>query len=69
MIAKNHGYQLLATRVHHGDHVHVFVSAKPKVSIPDIVGILKSNSARSFLSFRKIGFSFGVGRKSSPGKK
>jgi REP element-mobilizing transposase RayT len=55
MIAKNHGYQLLATRVHHGDHVHVFVSAKPKVSIPDIVGILKSNSARSF---------FGVSAKS-----
>ena len=46
MIAENHGYQLLIARVHHGDHVHVFVSAKPKVSIPDIVSVLKSNSAR-----------------------
>ena len=46
MIAENHGYQLLTARVHNGDHVHVFVSAKPKVSIPDIVSVLKSNSAR-----------------------
>ena len=46
MIAENHDYQLLTARVHHGDHVHVFVSAKPKVSIPDIVSVLKSNSAR-----------------------
>jgi putative transposase len=46
MIAENHGYQLLAARVHDGDHVHVFVSAKPKVCIPDIVSVLKANSAR-----------------------
>ena len=46
MIAENHGYQLLAARVHHGDHLHVFVSARPKVCIPEIVGVLKSNSAR-----------------------
>ena len=46
MIAENHGYQLLAARVHNGDHVHVFVFAKPKVCIPDIVSVLKANSAR-----------------------
>lgn len=46
MIAENHGYQLLAARVHHGDHVHVFVSAKSMVRIPDVVAVLKSNSAR-----------------------
>ena len=46
MIAENHGYQLLTVRVHRGDHVHVFVSVKPKVCIPVIVGVLKSNSAR-----------------------
>jgi putative transposase len=49
MIAENHGYQVLTARVHNGDHVHVFVSAKPKVSIPDIVAVLKSNSARLLL--------------------
>jgi len=46
MIAENHGFQLLTARVHRGDHVHVFVSAKPAVCIPDIVAVLKSNSAR-----------------------
>ncbi len=45
-IAENHGYQLLTARVHHGDHLHVFVSAKPKVCIADVVAVLKSNSAR-----------------------
>ena len=35
MIADEHGYRLLAARVHDGDHVHLFVSAPPKVSIPD----------------------------------
>ena len=55
MIAENHGYQLLVSRVHDGDHVHVFVSAKPKVSISDIVSVLKSNSARLlFLEFPQI---------------
>jgi len=45
MIAENHGYVLLTARVHRGDHVHVFVSAKPSVCISDIVVVLKSNSA------------------------
>jgi len=55
MIAENHGYVLLTARVHDGDHVHVFVSAKPKVCIPDIVCVLKSNSARLlFLEFPQI---------------
>jgi len=46
MIAANHGFNLLAARVHNGDHLHVFVSAQPKVCIPDIVCILKCNSAK-----------------------
>lgn len=46
MIAQNRGYELLAARVHHGDYVYVFVSAEPKVSIPDIVGVLEFNLAR-----------------------
>ena len=46
MIAENHGFQLLAARVHHGDHVRVFVSAKLVVRIPDVVAVLKSNSVR-----------------------
>lgn len=46
MIVENHGYQLLAARVHPGGHMHIFVSAKLNVCIPIIVGILKSNSDR-----------------------
>ena len=45
-IAGNHGFQLLATRVHDGNHVHLFVSAPPKVSIPEMVGIFKCVSAQ-----------------------
>lgn len=48
-IANQSGLQLLAARVHDGDHVHVFVSAQPKVCIPDIVRVLKCNSARVLL--------------------
>jgi putative transposase len=46
MIADEHGYRLLAARVHDGDHVHVFVSAPPKMSISEIVRVLKCVSAR-----------------------
>ena len=45
-IATNHGFRLLAARVHHGDHVHVFVSARPKVCIPEMVRVLKCVSAQ-----------------------
>ena len=45
-IADNHGYRLLAARVHDGDHVHVFVSAPPRVSIPDMVRFHKCVSAQ-----------------------
>ena len=45
-IADEHGYRLLAARVHDGDHVHVFVSAPPKVSIPEIVRVFKCVSAK-----------------------
>jgi putative transposase len=46
MIADQSGYQLLAVRVHHGDHLHLFVSAPPKVCIPDMVRVFKCVSAR-----------------------
>jgi putative transposase len=45
-IAIQCGFQLLTARVHGGDHVHVFVSAQPKVCISDIVCVLKCNSAK-----------------------
>jgi len=45
MIASQSGFVLLAAKVHRGDHVHVFVSAPPKVCIPVIVRVLKCNSA------------------------
>jgi putative transposase len=46
MIADEHCYRLLAARVHDGDPVHVFVSAPPKVSIPEMVRVLKCISAK-----------------------
>ena len=46
-IAYQSGFQLLAAKVHHGDHVHLFVSAPPIVCIPDMVRVLKCNSAKS----------------------
>ena len=45
-IASQCGFELLAARVHDGDHVHVFVSAQPKVAIPEVVRVLKCNSAK-----------------------
>jgi REP element-mobilizing transposase RayT len=45
MIALTHGYQLLAAKVHDADHVHLFVSALPKASIPVMVGVFKCVSA------------------------
>jgi putative transposase len=45
-IANQSGFQLLTARVHDGDHLHVFVSASPKVCIPEIVRVLKCNSAK-----------------------
>jgi putative transposase len=45
-IAVQSGFLLLAARVHHGDHVHVFVSAQPKVCIPDMVCVFKCVSAK-----------------------
>ncbi len=47
--------QLLVARVHGGDHVHVFVSAPTKVSIPKIRRVLKCVSARVlFVEFPDI---------------
>ena len=45
-IANQSGFQLLAVRVHHSDHVHLFVSAPPALCIPEIVRVLKCNSAK-----------------------
>jgi hypothetical protein len=62
MIADQNGCRLLAARVHDGDHVHVFVSAPPKVAIP--VKFVFSSvfppkcCSKSSL---KLKFSFGVG--------
>ena len=46
MIANQSGFVLLAVRVHRCDHVHLFVSAPPKVSIPKMAGVFKCNSAK-----------------------
>ena len=55
MIAVNHGFQLLAARIHHGDHVHVFVSVPPKVGIPEMVRVFKCVSAKVlFVAFPEI---------------
>ena len=54
-IADNHGFQLLAARVHDSDHVHLFVSAPPKVCIPEMVRVFKCVSAQMlFNEFPKI---------------
>ena len=45
-IANQSGFVLLTAKVHGGDHVHVFVSAPPAICIPEIVRVLKCNSAR-----------------------
>lgn len=45
-IVSQSGFQLLTAKVHDGDHLHVFVSAPPKVAIPEIVRVLKCNSAK-----------------------
>ena len=54
-IAEQNGCRLLADRVHDGDHVHVFVSAPPKVSIPEMVRVFKCISAKVlFVEFPEI---------------
>ncbi len=54
-IAEQNGCRLLAARVHDGDHVHVFVSAPPKVSIPEMVRVFKCISAMVlFVEFSEI---------------
>ena len=46
-IAVHHGFAV-GGRVHDGDHLHVFVSAPPIVSISDLVRVFKCVSARCF---------------------
>jgi putative transposase len=54
-IASQSGFALLTARVHDGDHLHVFVSASPKVCIPEMVRVLKCNSAKAlFLEFPQL---------------
>ena len=48
-IAGQSGFVVLTARVHDGDHLHVFVSAQPTVCIPDMVRVLKCNSAKVLL--------------------
>jgi putative transposase len=52
-IANQSGFELLAAKVHQGDHVHVFGSAPPKVCIPEMVRVLKCNSAKEFAVLRE----------------
>ena len=67
-IASQSGFQLLAVRVHHGDHVHLFVSAPPKLCIPEMVRVLKCNSARLlFEEFPQIRLEFWGGHLWSEG--
>jgi putative transposase len=55
MIAISCGFEVLTARVHDGDHVHVFVSAPPKLGIPAMVRLLKCNSAKVlFLEFPQL---------------
>lgn len=57
MIAEGYGYRLFAARVQDGDHVHVFVSAKPKVCISEIVCMFQHKSAKIlFEEFSTIKF-------------
>jgi hypothetical protein len=54
--------RLLTAKVHDGDHVYVFVSAPPKVSIPEKVRVFKCISAKAlFLSLLNSRVSCGVG--------
>lgn len=54
-IAERHGYQLLTARVHDGDHVHLFVSAPPRVSIPEMIRVFKCITAKLlFTEFPEI---------------
>ena len=45
-IANQSGFVLLTAKVHGGDHVHVFVFAPLALCIPEIVRVLKCNSAK-----------------------
>ena len=57
---------MLTVRVHDGDHVHVFVSAPPRIGIPAMVRVFKCNSVKvlflefSQLKLRLLGWSFVV---------
>ena len=54
-IADRSDYQLLAARVHDGDHVYLFVSAPPKVYAPEMVRVFKCVSAKLlFTEFPEI---------------
>jgi putative transposase len=55
-------FQLLAAKVYHGDYVHVFVSAPPKASIPEVVRVFKCVSAKMlFEEFAQIKLRLWVG--------
>jgi putative transposase len=68
MIAEGDGWKLLADRVHGGDHVHVFVSAQPKVCVPEMVRVFKCVSAQLlFRGFPQIKLLFWGGHLWSEG--
>ena len=45
-IAATCGFQLLVAKVHHGDHIQLFVSVRPRLCMPEMVRVLKCNSAK-----------------------
>jgi len=56
------GFGLLAVRVHYGVHVHLFVSAPPKVHIPYLMRVFKCISLLCFsLKWLTLRGSIGVG--------
>jgi putative transposase len=67
-IAVQSGYGLLAARVHHGDHVHLFVSAPPTSSIPEMVRVFRCVSAKTlFEEFPQFKLQLWSGRLWSEG--
>ena len=46
MAADQSGHQLLTARVHDGDHLHLFVSAPPTVSIPKMLRVFNCVSTK-----------------------
>ena len=54
-IAERHGFTLLAVKVYDGVHLHLFVSASSRISILEMVGVLKCVTAKVlFVEFPEL---------------